>query len=139
MDMICIYTIYAGWWCNNHLEKYESQCYRKEKMFETTNQICTYTSIHYAFIYIYVFIFMYSLFYMFLYYTCTKIHLDSTMSDACCTMSCLLGQVRGPLQSLAKINPARLLSLSPLLSGMFISGLDVWKTGQFFTVAVAGT
>ena len=66
-------------------------------------------------------------------------HLDSTMSDACCTMSCLLGQVWGPLQSLAKINPARLLSLSPLLSGMFISGLDVWKTGQFFTVAVAGT
>jgi len=33
----------SGWWCNNHLEKYESQWKGLshilwEKMFETTNQ-----------------------------------------------------------------------------------------------------
>ena len=46
-------TIYTGWWCNNHLEKYEfvngkdyPRYYGKWKMFETTNQ--------YMYIYIYI-------------------------------------------------------------------------------------
>jgi len=37
----------SGWWCNNHLEKYESMGriiptipYIMEKIFETTNQTC---------------------------------------------------------------------------------------------------
>ena len=38
--------IISGWWCNNHLEKYESQwerlshiLWKRKLMFETTNQI----------------------------------------------------------------------------------------------------
>ena len=43
--------VITGWWCNNHLDKYESQWegwhpvyYVKYKMFQTTSHISTYTN-----------------------------------------------------------------------------------------------
>jgi len=38
-----VFFLHPGWWCNNHLEKYEfvngkDDIHEMEKMFETTNQ-----------------------------------------------------------------------------------------------------